>query len=247
MASGSRFNVDDPRFKGQREQAEGASVEWLPDAPVKRRSWFSTCFIGCLISLVVLLAVVALGVWWITQNWRGLASSIGSEALKEGINATELSPEEKDEIGVQIDRLADELREGRLTGQQLQTIMEQVMDSPLMTTIVASAIESKYIADSGLSDDEKNDGRQTIRRFLRGSIDGKIKEKGIDAAMQHVARRNSQNDAWELRESVTDEELRAFFTEAKAQADLAEIPPEAEDVDPSDEFKRIIDDAIEAP
>jgi hypothetical protein len=247
MADGPRFNVDDPRFKGQREYAPAQPASWLPDAPVKRRSWLATCFVGCLISLVVLLAVVALGVWWVSQNWRDWASSLGSEALKEGINATELPPEEKDEIGIQIDRLADELREGRLSGQQMQSILEQVMDSPLMTTIVASAIESKYIADSGLTDDEKNEGRQTIRRFMRGAIDNKIKEPGIDAAMKHVAQRDGTNDPWELRDSVTDEQLRAFFTEARSQADQAEIPPEAEDIDPSDEFKRIIDDAIEAP
>ena len=43
---------------------------------------------------------------------------------------------------------------------------------------------------------------------------------------------------------MSDEELRAFFKEAKAQADAAQIPPEPEDIDPSDELKRIIDQAM---
>lgn len=246
MPSDSRFNVDDPRFREQREQPASPSMAGLPEAPVKRRSLLSTCMVGCLISFVVLALVVAIGVYWISQNWRDLASSIGADALKEGINATELPEQEKADIEVQIDRLAVELREGRLTGRQMQFIVEQVAESPLMTIIVASAIEKKYVANSGLEEAEKVEGRQTIRRFLRGSIDGKINQAGIDAAMQHVATRKDENN-WELKGRVSDEDLRSFLIEAKKQADDAEIPMEADDIDPSDEFERIVDEAMLGP
>ncbi len=250
----SRFNVDDPRFDQPRQQREqpasqplaGQPLASLPDTPKKRRSAFSTCLTGCLISFVVLAVAAALVVYWISQNWRDLASSIGSDALKEGINATELPDQEKADIEVQIDRLAVELREGRLTGRQMQFIVEQVAESPLMTIIVASAIERKYIANSGLDEAEKVAGRQTIRRFLRGSIDGEINRAGIDAAMQHVATRKEGNN-WELKGRVSDEDLRSFLIEAKKQADDADIPMEADDIDPSDEFQRIVDEAMLAP
>jgi hypothetical protein len=117
------------------------------------------------------------------------------------------------------------------------------MESPLMTTIAASAIERKYVANSGLNDDEKKESRQTLRRFLRGAIDQKIQEDGLDAAMQHVAVADEEGN-WQLDEKVTDEQLRAFFAEAKKEADKANIPEEAEDIDPSDEVKRIIDEAM---
>jgi hypothetical protein len=246
MANDSRFNVDDPRFRGEREQPASQSVEWLPDAPVKRRSWVSTCLIGCLITFVVMLAIVAVLAFWISRNWRDWASTIGSDALKQGINSTELPEDEKADMELQVDRLAVELREGRLSGEQLGAIFEQLMESPLMTTLVASAIEGKYIANSGLDEAEKAEAQQTIRRFLRGAIDHKINQQGIDAAMVHVAVQRQGRDDWELKNRVTDAELRAFLTEAKKQADAAEIPEEPEEIDPSDEFKRIIDEALQA-
>ena len=119
-----------------------------------------------------------------------------------------------------------------LFSRSLETSGEK-SESPLMTTLVASAIEKKYLAGSGLNEAEKTDGRQTIRRFLRGAIDGQIAQQGIDDAMTHVATRRQGGD-WELKE-------------AKQQADAAEIPNEAEDVDPSDEFKRIVDEALQGP
>jgi hypothetical protein len=212
---------------------------------VKRRSWLSTCLVGCLITFVVMLAIVAVLAFWISRNWRDWASSLGSDAIKQGINATELPEAEKADMELQVDRLAVELREGRLSGEQLAAIFEQLMESPLMTTLVASAIESKYIANSGLDDAEKAEAQQTIRRFLRGAIDSKINQQGIDAAMKHVATQRGKGD-WELKNQVTDDELRAFLTEAKKQADAAEIPEEPEEIDPSDEFKRIIDEALQA-
>ncbi len=245
MPNDSRFHVDDPRFRNEREQPATQSVEWLPEPPVKRRSLLSTCLMGCLITFVVMLAIVAVLAFWIPRNWRDWASTLGSDAIKQGINATELPEAEKVDMELQVDRLAVELREGRLSGEQLGAIVEQLMESPLMTTLVASAIENKYLAGSHLNEAERAEAKQTIRRFLRGAIDQKINQQGIDAAMQPVATRRGEGD-WELKNQVTDDELRAFLAEAKKQADEAEIPEEAEDIDPSDEFKRIIDEALQA-
>lgn len=247
MPNESRFNVDDPRFsRERREPAASPGLEALPAAPAKRRSLLSSCMIGCLIMFVVLALVIGILAFWISQNWRDWASSLGADALKDGINATELPEDEKVDIEVQIDRLAEELRTGRLTGRQMQFIVGQLQESPLMTTLVASAIDRKYLAGSGLDEAEKTAGRQTIRRFLRGAIDGQIEQRGIDAAMTHVATRREGSD-WELKDRLSDEDLRDFLAEAKQQADEADIPEEAEDLDPSDEFKRIVDEAMLAP
>jgi hypothetical protein len=61
-----------------------------------------------------------------------------------------------------------------------------------------------------------------------------------------VAVRKSDG-TWELQKQVSDEQLRSFFKEAKKQADRAEIAAEPEDIDPSDEFKRIVDEALLGP
>ena len=112
-----------------------------------------------------------------------------------------------------------------------------------MPTIIVGAIDQHYLQRSGLSAEEKAEGRLTLQRFARGAIDKKIDEQGIDAVMAHVADRQP-NGEWRLRQQISDQDLRAALTEAKARADAAEIPAEPEAVDPSDELKRIIDESL---
>jgi hypothetical protein len=248
MADGSRFSVEDPRFREERK-ASPALPEPIwpkPAEPKKRRTPLASCLVGCLITIVILGVVVAIGVWWVSQNWRGVASALSSEAIKSAINATDLPQQEKNQISLEIDRLAVDFREGRITPNQLRAIFENIKRSPLMTTLAASAIERKYIANSGLEPAEKAEGVQTLRRFLRGLVDGKIDDDGVDDAMQHVAVRTKDGD-WRLRDQVSDEQLRSFFTAAERAADEAEVPAEAEDLDPSDEFNRIVDEAMQQP
>jgi hypothetical protein len=246
MSDGSRFNVEDPRFGQRRAEDEGYAPIVVADPPAPKRGCLATCFIGCLIGMVVLLILGGIAVYFVTKNWRGWAASGVSTVVKQGIQGTDLPAQEKAEMELQVDRVAVAFREGRLSNEQVQTLMRELVDSPLMTTFAAMAIEKKYIAGSGLTEQEKTDGRRTLRRYLRGAVDHKIDQKGMDAAMSHVADRQPDGK-WQLRERVSDEDLRAFFKEAKAQADAAKIPPEPEDVDPSDELKRIIDQAMSEP
>jgi hypothetical protein len=248
MADGSRFSVEDPRFRDDRKAnpAAPASTASTPETPAKPRSIFATCFAGCFITLLILAVVVAVGAWWVSQHWRGVASALSSEAVKQAINATELPQREKNQISLEIDRLAVDFREGRLTANQLRAIFENIKQSPLMTTLGASVIERKYIAASGLDDAAKANGVQTLRRFLRGLVERRLDDDLINEAMQHVADRGADGD-WRLRDQVTDEQLARFFAAAKAAADEAQIPPEAEEFDPSDEFRRIIDEAMQRP
>ena len=74
-------------------------------------------------------------------------------------------------------------------------------------------------------------------------FDEKIDEKGIDAVMG-MWPTVSQTASGGFRQQISDQDLRAALTEAKARADAAEIPAEPEAVDPSDELKRIIDESL---
>jgi hypothetical protein len=192
---------------------------------------------------IILVIALAIFGWWAYNYGPAWFSRFLADALKQTINDSELPADEKADINVQIDRVATEFREGRLSGQQFQKIVEGFVESPLMTSMSVWMIDKQYIDKSGLAEDEKAEGRTAVRRFMRGMVDRQIAEAGIDAAMQHVAVRQSDG-SWKLLEQVSDEQLRSFFKEAKKQADRAEIPPEPEDIDPSDEFKRIVDEAL---
>ena len=60
-----------------------------------------------------------------------------------------------------------------------------------MPTLIVVAVDKQYFDRSGLSNDEKVEGRLTLKRFARGVFDKKIDEKGVDAVMTHVADRRT--------------------------------------------------------
>jgi hypothetical protein len=206
------------------------------------RSWVRTCLVGCLIFFVIAAVLLVVLLYWIAQNWRGWASDFGSQVLKQSIEASDLPAQEKQEVQLQVDRVIEAVRDGSLSPEQLATIFEKLAESPVLTTIIVSTAENKYVDPSGLSDEEKAEARVTIHRFVRGATDGDIPEASVEEALTHIADR--AGDSWQLRENVTDEQLRAFLSTAKAKADEAGIPEKSEEFDPSDEVKRIIDEAM---
>src|SRR5262245_56845338 len=134
MAGGSRVEVEDPRFGRSRPEEPGYAPVVVVDQPPPKRGCLASCFIGCLVVTVALLILGGVAVYFITKNWRGWAASGISGAIKQGIDGTDLPAQEKAEMGEQIDRVAVAFREGRLSQQQLKTLMRELVDSPLMTT-----------------------------------------------------------------------------------------------------------------
>jgi hypothetical protein len=197
--------------------------------------------------VIGVVAAVLIG-FWVSRNWRNWAASLASEGIRQGIEASQLPAQEKQEIMVQVDRVAKAFRERTISDEQLGRLIDKLVESPLMSSVMASAIGTQYLDKSGLSEEEKTQGRQTLLRFIRGSIDGKISEEGRDAAMKHVADRDAGRN-WQIRrqDQVSDADLKAFLDEAKTQADQAQIPDQPESFDPSDEFKKIIDEAMKEP
>lgn len=227
-----QFTVEDDRYQ--------------QEPPVRRNNWLKGCLLGCLAVVVVLLVVGIVATIWISRNWRTWSAAVATQAVNQAIDESELPAEEKNQIKVDVDRFFDAFGEGRISMEQVGQLVQKFADSPLVTALVASAVETKYLNDSGLSDEEKADAKVTLQRFLRGAIDNKIHQPSMDAALRNVADKQPDGN-WKFRDKVTDEEMRAFFVEAKKAADEAQIPEQPEQFDPSDEVKRIIDETMAAP
>jgi hypothetical protein len=242
MADDGRFRVEDERFSGSANAPLGGASQ-IPPRPSEPRSAARTCLMGCLFIFLAMVVIAVIGGIWISRHWKDWASGLASQALKQTIEGTDLPPQERDEINVQIDRAAEAFRDGKLDAGGLERLMTNLVDSPLLTMIAASAIDKKYIAASGLNDAEKAAAQVTLQRYLRGAMDHKFTQEQIDAAMRPVADQKGPGK-WELRDRVTDDELRQFLKTANEQADAAGIPAEIDAVDPSDEFKRIVDEAL---
>jgi hypothetical protein len=219
--------------------------EVIPEQGEPRpRSKWAGCLIGCLVAAgITTLLIVAVGIW-VARNLRGWAADLSSQAINQGIEASDLAPQEKLEVKQQVERVDKAFRDGRISMQQAGTIVQKVMESPLMPTLVVGAVDKHYFASSGLSDQEKVEGRLTLKRFARGVIDKKINQEGIDKVMSHIADR--QGDSWRLRQKVSDDDLRAALAAAKVDADDAGIAAQPEKIDASEELKKIIDESMPA-
>ncbi|MEX0610704.1 MAG: hypothetical protein WD738_14775 [Pirellulales bacterium] len=243
MAAGeSRFDVSDPRFEASKRQTEPEYAQ--PVAPPRKRSRWTTCLIGCLVIVVVAVLLFAAAASWVWRNWRDLTAIGATEMMNQVVENTELPPEERREINVEIGRVADAFREGKLSYEQMMRIVREVANSPLLPLFVVSAVDKHYFERSGLSAEEKAEGRRTLQRFVRGAVDHKIDQQAVDAVLAQFAERQG-NGNWQLRERVSDAELRAALAEAKRAADAAKIPEQPESVDASAEFRRIVDEALE--
>jgi hypothetical protein len=226
------FQVDDDRYR-----SEGP--------PRKRSPWF-TCAIGCLVVLVVVVVLVVLASVWFYRNMKTLAVAGISEAVKLEINETELSPQEKAQVKTEIERVRQAAEDGQLSTEQAIQLMEVAMESPLVDVIATSAAEQKLIDKSNLSDDEKAEARQILRRFLSGSLDGDISRNEFNDAVSSIANK-IESGRLQLRKNVSDEQLKAFVEAARKAADDANVPEQPDPFDPSDAVKRIIDEALMVP
>lgn len=233
--------ANDPQFGAYSGPSDPHSFQI--EVPEKKRSMWQTCLIGCLVMMAVLLLLALIAGFWVSRHWREWAADLGSQVIDQGIESSDLPQQEKVEVKQQVDRVATAFRAGQISNEQATRIFKKIMESPLMPMIVVMAVDKQYLDKSGLKAEEKAQGRLALERFARGVFDKKIDEKSVDSVMLHIADRQGPN-SWKFRQHVSDDELRAAIAEAKAKADAAGIGDVPQNIDPSDEIKRIIDESM---
>jgi len=201
------------------------------------------CLKGCLVALGVILLLIAVVTFWIVQNWRGWTVRLIAHTVDESMEAANLPHEERVQVRAEMNRVFDAFQAGTLSARQLEILSIAFAQSPLMTSIVVSAVDAQYLNRSGLTEEEKAIGSQTLRRFVRGVVQGEIEEQKVDEVLVHIADQRPDGN-WHFRDKASDEELRSLLEVAKRHADAAEIPEEAEVFSPSEEVRRIIDQAL---
>lgn len=214
------------------------------DETAEKKSWVPGCLTGCLITLGI-SAVLCAGVgYYVYQN----ASTFAIQAIRTGVQAaledSGLPQEEQDAIMVQFERVVTAYENGEMTLEEMGEMMQDLAESPMMSVIVFEAIELKYLNSSGLSEEEKTEAKQTLARIVRGAQEEKLTKQEIQELARHIMKETDDPDQQELKSRMSDEELRAFFADAKQLADEKEIP---EDVVPekiSEVIRGILDEAL---
>jgi hypothetical protein len=204
------------------------------------------CLKGCFIMLLLMVVIIAVLAYVVSQNWREWAASFADAiAIPGALDATNLPEQEKQEIHVELRRPLDALRTGELKSDQIGDLIEAIVESPLLPTLALSVLDATYFEKSNLAPGEIAAGRLALRRFARGVIDNKIGEQAVERVLSHIADRDG--DQWVFREQVSDDDLRDLIITAAQEADATGVPEQVEEVDPSDEIRRLIDAVMGPP
>ncbi len=215
----------------------------------KKSSGGSTCLKAGLIGCGVLLLVGAVTVFLVVKNFKNIALSGARLVAVSVINDSGMSAEEKKEFIRHVDRLVDGAKAGKVSDEQLKQLMEELAASPLIPMAIVSAADKKYVQPSGLSAEEKKRGKLDLQRLGRGvtekaaSGEPKIGQKDLDEILGLISVTDTQGQK-QIKEKLTDEEVRAFLAKVREKADAASIPEEPYEVKPAEEFGRIVDEIL---
>jgi len=146
----------------------------------------------------------------------------------------------------EVDRVVDQYRTGQITLEDLGRIFEELAKSPLMQYIVIYAVEKQYVEPSGLTGEEKQAAHLTLQRVLRGMHEQKIQQDDLEPALDHLSVKK-QDGRRQMRNVVTDGELRKFLAECQRVADQAGVPVEPFEIKISEEFRNAVDRALRSP
>jgi hypothetical protein len=189
--------------------------------------------------MLMLLIATGIAGWWLYKQIPSFARNVIDQAVAQ----SDLSPEDKQVVMAQVDRLVEGYEQGKVDLPKLGKFMEGLAQSPLMDLMIAYAAKVKYIDSSGLSPEEKEAAERSLQRVARGVIDDKISEDDLNSALNHISNERPGGGR-EFREKVSDDELRAFLAECQRLADEAQIPNADFKVDIGAELKRLVDEVL---
>lgn len=205
--------------------------------------------LGCLGVIVVSGLMCAGLVWYVQQNIGKWGAGIAREAIVATIEASEIPEEEKTEVIAQVDRVVNEYKAGKIGEKELERLMSEYQNSPAFLLIGVWGLEKSYLEPSGLSDEEKEQGRRTIQRAFRGLCEKKISLQQFQAVVPQP-----EFDELDAEDPpapppggrrLTDDEVRHMLDNLKKLADDAGIPDEPFTIDIGDEVKKFVDQALE--
>jgi len=200
---------------------------------------------GCLVVLGIILVLAIAGGVFVYMNWKTWTADIGAAALTAMVEEFELPPDQEAAMITEINTLAQDFKDGKVSVQQIGTLAEELSESPAIYVMAASAIRVNYIQPSGLTDEEKTNANLQLSRLARGLTEKTITPEEAQNAMDQIIVQTQENQ-FDLRqpEVVTDEDLKEMVEKVTNLADEKEVPSEQFNVDVAAEFRKAIDKAL---
>lgn len=211
--------------------------------PTEKGNFLLYCLGGCLVMFVLLAVLAGIGVYWAATRGVEMAVTFAQESAIEGVRQSELAEDDKQEIITQINRVAEAYKRGEISNEKMGRVFEKLAEGPLISVGMVYFIEQQYVASSGLSQEEKDQAHRTLERAARGVYEKKIDPQELEQVAEPISRQGADGQM-ELKEQVTDEELRDFLARLQTLVEQREIPDEPFEIDIGDEVRKAVDEAL---
>lgn len=195
--------------------------------------------IGCLGIIIISVIVIIIGAFVVYKKGRAWGADMVNSASKEVINSSQLPDDQKKRMIARIETVSQDFKDGKLTIEQVGQIAKRIGDSPMISMGMVYFFEQNYVTPSGLSAEEKTDGRRTLERLARGVFEKSITQSEMNSLTAPLMEKGA-NGKDTLKKKITDTELRDFLAKAKAQVELAKVPDEPFEVDMAAELDKVI-------
>jgi len=201
----------------------------------KKSSLGKVLGIGCLVVVLIL----GVGGYLVVKNFAKISRSLGANAMatvaRQMIAESGLPAEDQTEIMKPILDLSKEIKAGAVSMDQMGKIIEALTEGPLASLVTVKAVEIKYLEPSGLSESEKTEGRLALSRFAEACVRNKANANDHSDELGSIVTTETTDSSGErttqLKDHLTDAEVREVIAIMKRSADRAGIPNENFKVD----------------
>jgi hypothetical protein len=213
---------------------------------------------GCLITLGILAAVLVVGGIVVAYKWKGWAARASTFVAEKAIANSGLPPPQRDQLTLQVRSLATEFESGRLTTAEMERILRQVANGPLVPAAAVLAARQRYIEPSELSAAEKAAAVRALQRYARGLFEKTVPVASVEEVTASIVQPPDDNltqssvislgnQRVQFKDRATRPEVERFVTLARQAADTAGVPDEAFEPNWGEELTKAINAARKGP
>lgn len=201
---------------------------------------------GCLIAAGVVLALIVAVVIWVALSWKGWTASLMRQSTTGMVQKSSLAAEQKTAIISRVDALTKDFEDGKITTEQFGNVMKALGESPIMAMGAVYGIDKAHIEKSGLTTEEKDAGRLELQRIARGVSDGVLKPHELQPVIDTISAPDALGNK-QVKQKLTDADLKALFAKAKETADAAKVSSEPFTLDIVHEIDKVIAKGLGRP
>ncbi|MDX2147081.1 MAG: hypothetical protein SFZ23_06120 [Planctomycetota bacterium] len=201
---------------------------------------------GCLIAAAVLLVLLIIAGVVVAMNWRNWSATALQAGTTSLVQQSKLPDDQKTKIINSVQRVTDDFKAKKVTLDQLQKVMTQIVQGPVMQLGVLQSLKERHVDGSALTPEEKEAAALALQRFSRGVIDGTIPIPEVQKLMLDLGVDPATGEIPGGGVAAIDV-VKKFIENAKTKADEAKVPDEPYVVDFAAEVDKAIAEAIGQP